>query len=185
MMEKMGASEPMSDRDKCKKVARKPGDLHTRTVYCKVHFAEDKLVSISCSNLTFPGAYPNPEEHSITFDLATGKIYQFSDLFKPDSNYTVRLAVAMRDAWWETGPGYISFPFESLEKQPSFDFYLQEDCPDSRYGDSSLQNLRVCMVITNLGSGASRNYRMHVRLRDIKEKLDARGALRVFVEKID
>lgn len=185
MMEKMGASEPMFDRDKCKKVTRKPGDLRTRTRYCKVHLAKDQLVSISCLNLTTLGAYPHPREHSITFDLATGRIYQPADLFKPDSNYTTRLAVAMRDAWWESRRPPILFPFKSLETRPSFDFYLQEDCPDKRYDDSPSWNLRVCMVINNLGSGTTRNYAMTVRLKEMKDKLDTSGALKVLVDKID
>ena len=72
--------------------------LYTWTSGCKTHFAESRLVSIACSTLLVPGAYPHPEIHPITFDLTTGKIYQFAELFKPDANYAVRMAILMRDA---------------------------------------------------------------------------------------
>lgn len=189
LMVKMNAPETMLDGDRCRRsVSRKPREFYTRTIGCVVHFAEESLVSISCSNSTSPGAYPQPKEHSVTFDLVTGRIYQLVDLFKPDSNYMVRLAVVMRDAWWEMGPGYISFPLDSLETQHSFDFYLQARCDEARHPwvTSPLGSFpEVCMVIPNLGSGASRNAKMHVRLGGIKDKLDTSGALKVLVDKID
>ncbi len=188
MMAKMRAPEVMLDGDRCRNVSQKPGEVYTRTGGCKVHFAEESLVSISCLSYLSPGAYPQPEVHSITFNLVTGRIYQLADLFKPNSNYTVRLAIVMRDAWWEIGPGYVSFPLASLETQQSFDFYLQARCDEAHSGrvSSSLGSLpEVCMVIPNLGSGAARNARMPVRLGGIKDKLDSSGALKVLVDKID
>ncbi|UBF25771.1 DUF4163 domain-containing protein [Kovacikia minuta CCNUW1] len=190
MMRKMGASEPMSEADRCRKVPRKPGSFYTRTTECVVHFAEETLVSISSSNATLPGAYPAHKENSVTFDLSTGKIYQLADLFKSDVNSPIRLAVAMRDSLWEAGgPNYIDFPFERLETQPAFDYYLQESCNEAFYGRSESSLLgdfpKVCMVITNLGSGASRNYRMVVRLGSMKDMLNTSGALQVLAEQID
>lgn len=190
MMRKMGVLEPMQEGDRCRNVTRNPGELFTLTAKCVVHFAEGRLVSISCSNFTMPGAYPQPSEHSITFDLATGKIYQVADLFQPESNYSVRLAVAMRDSLWERGyPNYIRFPFKELEAQQAFDYYLQEQCNEafdnhneySRLGDFPT----VCMVINNLGSGDSRNYKMVLRLNSMRDLIDGRGALKVLVEQIE
>lgn len=126
--------------------------------------------------------------------MATGKIYQFTVLFKPDSNYAVRVAVAMRDAWQLT-PGYIYFPFQHLETTADFDFYFQEGCDQvfdfywrterDHLLNPSGQLPEVCMVIPNLGSGASRNYRMPVRMNILKEILDTDGALFVIAERID
>ncbi|XGV98330.1 MAG: hypothetical protein ACAF41_05215 [Leptolyngbya sp. BL-A-14] len=191
MMLNMRAPEVMLDGDRCRNVSRKPGETHTETAHCEVHFAEESLVSISCLNFTSPGAYPQPDVNSVTFDLETGKIYQLANLFRPDSKYTVRLAVAMRDAWWETAAGIVDFPFESLENRSSFDFYFQARCDEAlpfHWDRDRLKNgppPKVCMVIPNLGSGASRNWRMAVRLSGIKEILDTSGALKVLVDKID
>lgn len=190
MMRQMGALEPMQEGNRCPNITRKPGELYTRTRECVVHFSEERLVSISCLNFTMPGAYPQPSKHSITFDLATGKIYQFADLFKPEPNYSIRLAVAMRDALWEAAsPNYIDFPFERLEAQQAFDYYLQESCNeafDDRNEHSPLGDFpKVCMVINNLGGGASRNYKMIVRLNTVRDLIDDRGALRVLVKQIE
>jgi hypothetical protein len=188
MMVKMDAPEVMLDGDRCKNVSRKLGERYTRAARCKVHFAEESLVSISCLNYSEPGAYPQPEVHSITFDLTVGKLYQLTDLFKPNFNYRIRLAVAMRDAWWETGRSYVSIPFESLETQEPFDYYLQARCNEafqSRWENSLLGSPEVCMVIPNLGSGADRNYRMPIRLTEMKDQLDTSGTLKVLVDKID
>lgn len=168
-------------------------EFRTWTTSCETHFAEKSLVSLSCDTLTLPGAYPNPEAYSVTFDLTTGKIYQLAKLFKPNSSYVIRMTVALRDAWWETEPWYISFPFETLETEPDFDFYFQEKC-DEVFGDHWIQNSRlsrsgssprVCMVLPNLGAGVSRNYKMPVRMTVLKEILDARGALSVLTGQID
>lgn len=191
MMVKMKAPEGMLDGDRCRNVSRKLGERYTKAAGCEVHFAEESLVSSSCLNYSEPGASPQPKVNSVTFDLETGKIYQLADLFKPDSNYTARLAVAMRDAWWETAAGIVDFPFESLENRSSFDFYFQARCDEALPFHWDRDRLKsgpppkVCMVIPNLGSGASRNWRMAVRLSGIKEILDTSGALKVLVDKID
>jgi hypothetical protein len=107
MIEQMGITGDLLKGNRCPpdslRDAQNRPRLNTWTSNCKTHFAERRLVSIACLTLTMPGAYPNPEIYPVTFDLMTGKIYQFAELFTPDSNYTVRVAVLMRDAWWETG----------------------------------------------------------------------------------
>jgi hypothetical protein len=191
MMVKMDAPEGMLDGDRCRKAPRKPGERYTKTGRCEVHFAEKSLVSISCSGYSLPGAYPQPEVDSVTFDLATGKLYQLADLFKPNYDYTVRLTVTLRDAYWETSAGIIYFPFESLENRSSFDFYLQARCDEAfpfhweRDRLKSASPPKVCMVIPSLGSGAGRSWRMPVRLSGIKEILDTSGALRALAEEIE
>ena len=190
MMAKMNAPEVMLDGDRCKNVSQKLGKSYTYTNRCGVHFAEESLVSISCLNFTMPGASPVHRVYSVTFDLVVGKIYRLADLFKPDSNYTVKLAFAMHNAWLETTEYIVSPSFESLEARPSFDFYFQARC-DERYQKHPKSSRRkigsfpkVCMIIPNLGI-SSRNYRMPVRLGGIKDKLDTSGALKVWVGKID
>lgn len=199
MIEQMGITGNLLEGDRCPREALRDSQnqprLYTWTSECKTRFADSRLVSIECLTLTTPGAYPHPEVHTVTFDLATGKIYQFADLFKPDSNYAVRIAVLMRDAWWETEPGYVSFPFQQLETTADFDFYFLEECDEffrhhwESVGDSPLNKSglppEVCMVIPNLGSGASRNYEMPVRMGGLEEILDTSGALSVLAEKID
>lgn len=199
MIEQMRITGDLLEGDRCPLNSLRDSQnrprFYTWTGSCKTHFAESRLVSIACSTLSVPGAYPHPQVHPVTFDLATGKIYQFADLFKPDSNYPVRVAVLMRDAWWETGPGYITFPFKQLETTAAFDFYFQEDCDqvfEHRWEDRNNSSLdrsgvppKFCMVIPNLGSGASRNYLMPVRMSALEEILDTGGALGVLAERID
>lgn len=201
MIEQMRIEGDLLEGNRCprKTPSVENSELHTDTVYCKTYFAASRLVSIACLTLSFPGAYPYPEIHPVTFDLKTGKIYQLAELFKPDSNYPVRLAVSMRDAWWEVG-NPIPFPFYrfeadppyKIEARPYFRFYFQEQCDvafryhweDARVKISSSPP-EVCMVIPNLGGGASRNYRMPVRMEALKEILDTSGALSVLAERID
>ena len=199
MIEEMGITGDLLIGNRCPpdslRDAQKQPRLYTWTNHCETHFADRHLVSLACLTLTLPGAYPNPEIYPVTFDLATGKIYQFAELFNPDSNYAVRVAVLMRDAWWETGPGHISFPFQQLESRADFDFYFQENCDQvfehywEDVNNSSLnvsgEPPEVCMVIPNLGGGASRNYLMLVRMGALEEILDTSGALAVLAERID
>lgn len=203
MIEQMGVTGDLLEGDRCPRASLRDAQNRPRPYTwssCKTHFAANRLVSIACLTLSLPGAYPHPEILPVTFDLKTGKIYQLAELFKPDSNYPVRLAISMRDAWWETIPGYISFPFSSFEADPSyqveagpyFRFYFQEQCDvafqyhweDARVKISSSPP-EVCMVIPNLGGGASRNYRMPVRMGALEEILDTSGALNVLAERID
>jgi len=190
MMDQMEAPNVMSAGDRCSRKRLSEIDKpYTRTVYCNVHFAAGSLVSLSCLNLSTPGAYPFPLIHTLTFDLKSGKIYRYADLFKPGSNYSVRMAVLMRDAWWEMGKGHASFPLDDLEAGRDFRFYLQERRDEAfRWGDARpfvSESPKICMIIPNLGSGASRNYLMAVRIDGAEDILNTNGALRVLVDTIN
>jgi hypothetical protein len=71
-------------------------------------------------------------------------------------------------------------------KTQSSDFYLAERRDGASQDPTQKSRLgrfpRVYMVITNLGGSASRNYRMAVRLDNLKDMLDTSGALQVLVK---
>jgi hypothetical protein len=60
MMRKMRAPKGMVPGDRCKDHRPPSPELYTHTVYCKVRFATDRLISLDCLTLTMPGAYPAP-----------------------------------------------------------------------------------------------------------------------------
>jgi hypothetical protein len=191
IMEQVGASKPMSADNQCPNGPKRTDEYYTRADKCVVHFAKKRLVSLSCPTHTFPATNLEFIEHPITFDLVTGEIYQLTDLFKANSSYRINLAVAMRDALWEAKipqPLMINFPFEKLEAKSSFNYYLQQSCNKVFYDQNETSLLggfpTVCMVIPNLGSGATRNYKMVVRLNSLKAMIEPSQTLKILSESI-
>lgn len=193
MIEQMQISGDLLEGNRCPDELQNPIETYTRTFRCTTHFAKSRLISLTCATWSLPGAYPYVQIHPVTFSLETGEIYRFSELFKSEANYSVRMAVLMRDAWWEVGPGAINFPFETLERKADFDYYFQDRC-NVAFAEASWQNSplnlggslpKFCMVLPNLGSGASRNYLMTVRMNGTKDILSTNGALAVLQELID
>jgi hypothetical protein len=118
----------------------------------------------------------------MTFDLATGKIFRITELFKSDVNVPVQLALFLNDAWWEMGhyPG-VSPPIGAIEAGEDIDFYFEDNCaksPQYRPKDMRYSSAKVCIVISNAGgmSGPSRGMGLYANLSHVKDILDTRNA---------
>jgi hypothetical protein len=195
MMRKMRAPKEMLPGDRCKDRRPPFPKLYTVTGHCDVRFATDRLISLNCNNYMMPAAVPINQNYSMTFDLATGKVFQITELFKSNVNVPVRLALLLRDAWWETTGrvAQLSLPIESIETGEDIDFYFEDQCGRNHSTSTSWNKQfsrfgslpEVCMITPNIrGSGASRNIQLYVDLRSVKDILETRSALSALQRKI-
>jgi hypothetical protein len=190
MMRKMRASKGMVPGNRCKKWPPQSPERYTTTGNCRVGFAVDRLISLDCPTLTMPGAYPAPNHYSMTFDLATGKVFRITELFKSDVNVPLRLALFLNDAWWEMGHTIgVSPPIGAIEAGEDIDFYFEDNCEKSlKYRPKNMRfsSAKVCMVISNAGgmSGPSRGMGLYANLSSVKDILDTRSALRALQQRL-
>ncbi|WP_218081941.1 DUF4163 domain-containing protein [Anthocerotibacter panamensis] len=70
-----------------------PDNLYLRRVNYDIKFNEDHILSIYVYTFDHNGASPHPDIYNnfLLLDTKSGKIYQYSNLFKPRSNYQLKV----------------------------------------------------------------------------------------------
>ncbi|NEQ46889.1 MAG: hypothetical protein F6K00_26430 [Leptolyngbya sp. SIOISBB] len=132
---------------------------------CIVTFAQKDIVSFFCHTIRAGrSAYPISSTKGITLNLRTGKIYEFSDLFKENSNYQKRvsgLILEQYDALAAIDAELLAYVREDET------FYLHTNCPDSSISST-------CLAIpTNFTSGALRGMVSYINIEDLTDILNS------------
>ncbi len=92
-----------------------------------VAFFKKQLLVLQLTGYNYPfgAAHGMPSQIYVHVDLATGKIYELKDLFKPNSNYVPVLSQIIGKQI-ETNPEYYVFPDSYKGIEPDQPFYVKE-----------------------------------------------------------
>jgi hypothetical protein len=145
---------------------------------CRANYAKHDILDISCLRFNTGGAYPWIYEDSLTINLRTGFVYQFSDLFKENSDYRNKIGQVIIGSYFPANAedNMEIDMFRRFATNPDvarMSFYISDICYYGQYANWKVLSKNRCIVITNLlSSGPSRNMKFAVPLQQVEELLN-------------
>jgi hypothetical protein len=145
---------------------------------CRANYAKHDILDISCLRFNTGGAYPSIYEDSLTINLRTGFVYQFSNLFKENSDYRNKIGQVIIGSYFPANAedNMEIDRFKRFATNPDIaimSFYISDTCYYGQYANWKVSSNNRCIVITNLlGTGPSRHMKFTVPLQQVKELLN-------------
>lgn len=149
---------------------------------CQIAFARGNIISVVCREIRASGLYPILASRSITLNLRTGKVYQYSDLFRQDTDYVRIVGQLIRQAY-----ASLSLP-KSMESEleqfshANASFYLSSFCSSSSTKElPTIKN--TCLVMPKqFASGVRRKQVVSIELAQITKILSFDPDLQVLLK---
>jgi hypothetical protein len=173
--QKMNSKNLSSSSNPCRTSESKNRKVEFFTGKCSVPYAQGELLSLNCHEYYTGGAYPITYNRSMTFNLNTGEIYAFADLFKEKVNFQQVVGEVLIKGYLPPNPPDNDFTKRFKNLSPEESFYLSSHCEQDKgdYSKLSSQESNSCIVITNFfTSGPFKHGRYVVPLKQVEQILN-------------